>query len=505
MNFFLPRTLKLPFYFVLAVGLLLPVPSRGQDADQATFIINANIEKLHAQLAKLEIDLNELFQTSEIPVLEAIKLSEVKSIRGEVSTPRPMEQRESERVPSDFRFLVEFKTEQACAKIIEFMEDRGTKEQINGQTCFTSPDGEFPVMVKVAGAAKLEYGTVAYLNSTADSFATPALKKGSNPDVALEVGIDFEAMDGAFDDFFAMVPDLPEGDIEQLLSAIGQLHVELDLEAPVVARFSLTAEDESNVEVLETQSTILTRLAKTYFDASKAMMVAADPDAAQGVALLDDLLDEMKVVKNGNRVSIEFEKLDQPKALVDVLSSIRKGSNRASKLNNFRQCALAVHNYVASTESFPFAEDDEWSWRVRILRYMESGLAGQMNQDESPDHPDNGEFATQMPEVFGQDRQRSNIAWIKSSVKHFRDITDGTSNTIMLIENPNGRPWLNSNPLTIDEAVELVKSLGPGETLAVAMYDGSVRTISSKIEETALRNLFDPADDNPVDWDEIDN
>ena len=105
----------------------------------------------------------------------------------------------------------------------------------------------------------------------------------------------------------------------------------------------------------------------------------------------------------------------------------------------------------------------------------------------------------EMPEIFGPDGKVSGVSWIKSEVGGFGDLTDGSSNTIMLIENPKGGPWLENKPLTIDEAVKLVTGLTDGKELTVAFYDGSCYKISNRVPEKTLRNLFDPKDGNAVD------
>ena len=69
----------------------------------------------------------------------------------------------------------------------------------------------------------------------------------------------------------------------------------------------------------------------------------------------------------------------------------------------------------------------------------------------------------------------------------------------MLIESPEGRPRMENKPLTVEEAVAMVKGLGTDEELFVGLYDGSVAKVTNQIAEGTLRNLLSPNDGNVVD------
>ena len=75
----------------------------------------------------------------------------------------------------------------------------------------------------------------------------------------------------------------------------------------------------------------------------------------------------------------------------------------------------------------------------------------------------------------------------------------------MLIENPDLKAdqWTQPNDLTIDEAVKLVRSIKKGKSLAVAMYDGSVRRLEhldpEKFSDEKIRSLFCANDGLPFE------
>jgi hypothetical protein len=79
------------------------------------------------------------------------------------------------------------------------------------------------------------------------------------------------------------------------------------------------------------------------------------------------------------------------------------------------------------------------------------------------------------------------------------DITDGTSNTIMVVEAPKAVPWTKPEDIPYDAAKPLPKLSRPGTPgFQAAMCDGSVRFISDKITEKTLRNAITRNDGNPL-------
>jgi len=178
-------------------------------------------------------------------------------------------------------------------------------------------------------------------------------------------------------------------------------------------------------------------------------------------------------------------------------------ANLAAEQNDFRQAGLAILNYESAHQTFPFDnEDDELGWRVHVLPYLDQNKTYvEFDLDEGHASETNTKMIDKMPKIMGKGGKDSTIAWIQSSVTGFADITDGSSNTIMLIEYPAGQPWLENGGLSVEKAVELVTGLEDGEELIVTFYDCSTRTISNKFDKSTLENLFRPDDGNVIDMD----
>ena len=139
------------------------------------------------------------------------------------------------------------------------------------------------------------------------------------------------------------------------------------------------------------------------------------------------------------------------------------------------------------------------SWRVRILPYIEEmPMYEQVKRSEGWESSANREFADKMPAVFGKNsNSMSDIAFIQpdAPVNTLAKITDGTSNTFMLLQNKAGQPWMSPKNLSVDEAVKLYMSLAEGETLIAARYDGSVQKLAKgDMTEEEFRSALIPDD-----------
>ena len=214
--------------------------------------------------------------------------------------------------------------------------------------------------------------------------------------------------------------------------------------------------------------------------------------------------------------------------MLPAIQSAREAARRAQCTNNLKQIALAMHNYHDVNNSFPKpAIVDKGgkpllSWRVAILPYLEQNpLYNQFKLDEAWDSPHNKALLKMMPppylcpsrtqvEPFTTTYQvltGKGALFESGSGPRIADITDGASNTLMVVEAKEAVPWTKPDDLSFDPAAapSLVGagSLHPGGFNA-SMADGSVRFIGNSINPSVFRVLVTRSGGEAINVAELD-
>ncbi len=209
--------------------------------------------------------------------------------------------------------------------------------------------------------------------------------------------------------------------------------------------------------------------------------------------------------------------LEQASALLGVpLRQARTAATRAQSMNNLKQIALAMHNYHDQNKAFPpaYSQDEEGkpllSWRVHILPYIEQqALYEEFHLDEPWDSSHNKALIERMPPPYSDPNRiateetagRTRYLVPRSEETIFpggegitiRDITDGTSNTIMVVEVSADHAviWTKPDDWEVGEQVDLsVLFDKDSEGTNAAFADGSARFLPKSIDPEIIRKLI---------------
>jgi hypothetical protein len=214
---------------------------------------------------------------------------------------------------------------------------------------------------------------------------------------------------------------------------------------------------------------------------------------------------------------------------------IREAKNRQASVNNLKQIGIALHNFGDTYKRLPppaicsKAGKPLLSWRVAILPFIEqNALYKEFKLDEPWDSAHNKKLLEKMPQVYATPgvktkhphttfyqaivgpgaawelTPRPNILFNAEGVRWPAGFTDGTSNTILVVETGEAVPWTRPDDVRYDPKKKLPKLGGVFKAgFHVVMADGSVRIIGSGVGEDTLRAAItrNAGDILGKDWD----
>jgi hypothetical protein len=201
-------------------------------------------------------------------------------------------------------------------------------------------------------------------------------------------------------------------------------------------------------------------------------------------------------------------------ALTAMSDRARSAASRTQSMNNLKQIGLAWHLHLdANAGTFPapiLSKDGKplLSWRVAILPFIEQGdLYKQFHLDEPWDSEHNKTLIEKMPKIYRSSAQKvgdGQTTYLAPTGKigeahvgvlgaRIKDVTDGTSNTVMVVEGSDDAAvvWTKPDDLTVDAKNPLKGLIGHYPQGFNALYaDGSVRFISRNAKPAALLAIF---------------
>ena len=201
--------------------------------------------------------------------------------------------------------------------------------------------------------------------------------------------------------------------------------------------------------------------------------------------------------------------------LHEVFGAVVENSSVADSRNQMKQIALALHQFYDVHNCIPpqAIADKEGkrllSWRVLLLPYLDQKeLYAKFHLDEPWDSPHNLGLVKQMPKVYsaadlsnamdGRTRYlapltRNSTMGTPGAPLTFNKITDGTSNTIWMVEvsEKQALVWTKPEDILVDPKDPLRGIASPGsDRFQASRLDGSVGEISSKIKPETANALF---------------
>ena len=209
-------------------------------------------------------------------------------------------------------------------------------------------------------------------------------------------------------------------------------------------------------------------------------------------------------------------------ALTKATGKVQQAAARMTSQNNMKQIGLGMHNVHDATGSLqgPYAQGVQvgdpsfrgHSFRVGLLPYLEEGdLYKRIDLTQPWDSARNAPATNTI--VFAY-QDVTNPASVGTATPYrlfvgpgalfdgtakmptFMSVTDGTSNTILLVEASQTVPWAKPQELPYGPGVPL-PPLGAdpkSDGYSALMADGSVRYLKRTITDANLRSLIEKAD-----------
>jgi prepilin-type processing-associated H-X9-DG protein len=294
----------------------------------------------------------------------------------------------------------------------------------------------------------------------------------------------------------------------------------LDIDLPAVhALLDEMLPDAFNPPLREAPIVILVAAAVGRSAQADHQTLAGKENEATQATTKPESQQELMVLKQEDR-----EKNDEPRKDSDRKSD--KPGDRIRSANNLRQIGQAIHNYLDHHGQFPppaiLSKDGKalLSWRVAILPWLQQDALYQaFKLDEPWDSEHNKKLLAQMPPVYaplGGDTEDNSSTFYRvfvgkgtifdPTVKKVTvaSVSDGCSNTLMVVEAGQAVAWTKPEDLSYDPEKRLAPLGGMFKGgFNILMADGSAHFIKADFDEKKLRLLITRDDGQPIDLDDL--
>ncbi|QDT22117.1 hypothetical protein HG66A1_39240 [Gimesia chilikensis] len=255
------------------------------------------------------------------------------------------------------------------------------------------------------------------------------------------------------------------------------------------------------------------------------------PNEESYLKRLENAFTETQVTQNDTRVTFSSvfkqELLSQMVDLtIPAILQARAAAQRSRSKYNIKLIVLALHNYYERHHHFPPAivmgpdGKTPHSWRVELLPYLDQqALYDEYRMNEPWNSKHNLKIAETVVPVFSHPSSSKpantgyfvvvgdDTAFNNKQGVSFKEITDGTSNTIAVVEAKRDIPWTKPEDISYD-GKKLPQFGGFFENppvngqpatgvYFVGLCDGRVRMLQDNIDEELLKSLLTIADGKP--------
>jgi hypothetical protein len=248
------------------------------------------------------------------------------------------------------------------------------------------------------------------------------------------------------------------------------------------------------------------------------------PGKLQGVSWIKTLFPEGRLpdalvpIVKSDKLRLSVKRSDPgvgvlEQAFAEASKAVRSSLWRTTRRDDLKSIVLAMHNYFDVHHRFPAqAIHDKngrplLSWRVQILPFIEeSNLYHEFHLDEPWDSEHNKKLIERIPRIYRWpgllQRDYGKTTFLGAAGKRaffqgtegitIRQITDGTVNTLMVVETPASQAVVWTKPDDFDvDAGQLHERLFQGrDSFGAAMCDGSAHVIGKATTEDTLRAFF---------------
>jgi hypothetical protein len=321
-----------------------------------------------------------------------------------------------------------------------------------------------------------------------------------------------------------LMPELPKelggGPSSVLTNGICWAAVGIDLPPHKGLRLTVKSDGAASAEALRAK---LMDIARTINQ--QTSVPQRRPEFDKAIAMLTPRVE-------GDRLTLIVDEKNS-QAADEVMSVLRRpietaqqDEGRRESVNNLKQIGLAMHSYYDANKHFPLQASRSpdgkplLSWRVHILPYLDqNGLYKQFHLDEPWNSAHNRTLIEKMSAIYRLPVSKNKepgltnyllpvgngAAFTVDSPTYFKDISDGTAHTIMVVEvdDEHAVTWTKPDDWPFDPN-DPAKGLGHffDGSVNATMCDGSVLTFKlprDPKDVQRLRALFTRAAGDPIE------